>query len=105
MEDKVTYNFKFYYDMYNSLMLRGVAQLGSAAGLGPVGRRFESYHPEICACSSVGLECIATNDEVGGSNPSRRVIMLLFYYGGRSSVVEPWFVVPVVVGSIPIVHP
>ncbi len=26
---------------------RGVAQLGSAAGLGPVGRRFESYHPEI----------------------------------------------------------
>ena len=74
MEDKVTYNFKFNYDMYNSLMFRGVAQLGSAAGLGPVGRRFESYHPEICACSSVGLECIATNDEVGGSNPSRRVI-------------------------------
>ncbi len=26
---------------------RGVAQLGSAAGLGPVGRRFESYHPEL----------------------------------------------------------
>ena len=25
---------------------RGVAQLGSAAGLGPVGRRFESYHPD-----------------------------------------------------------
>ena len=52
---------------------RGVAQLGSAAGLGPVGRRFESYHPEICACSSVGLEYIATNDRVGGSSPSRRV--------------------------------
>ena len=31
--------------------------------------------------------------------------MLLFYYGGRSSVVEPWFVVPVVVGSNPIIHP
>ena len=88
-----------------TLILRGVAQLGSAAGLGPVGRRFESYHPEICACSSAGLECIATNDEVGGSNPSRRVIMLIFYYGGRSSAVEPWFVVPVVVGSNPIVHP
>ncbi len=29
------------------LILRGVAQLGSAAGLGPVGRRFESYHPDI----------------------------------------------------------
>ena len=54
-------------------MLRGVAQLGSAAGLGPVGRRFESYHPESCACSSVGLEYIATNDRVGGSSPSRRV--------------------------------
>ena len=51
----------------------GVAQLGSAAGLGPVGRRFESYHPEICACSSVGLGYIATNDRVGGSSPSRRV--------------------------------
>ena len=88
-----------------TLILRGVAQLGSAAGLGPVGRRFESYHPEICACSSAGLECIATNDEVGGSNPSRRVIMLIFYCGGRSSAVEPWFVVPVVVGSNPIVHP
>ena len=51
---------------------RGVAQLGSAAGLGPVGRRFESYHPEFCACSSVVLEYIATNDGVGGSSPSRR---------------------------------
>ena len=27
-------------------ILRGVAQFGSAAGLGPVGRRFESYHPD-----------------------------------------------------------
>lgn len=25
---------------------RGVAQLGSATGLGPVGRRFESCHPD-----------------------------------------------------------
>ena len=56
-------------------MSRGVAQLGSAAGLGPVGRRFESYHPEFCACSSVGLEYIATNDGVGGSSPSRREII------------------------------
>ena len=83
---------------------RGVAQLGSAAGLGPVGRRFESYHPEICACSSVGLEYIATNDRVGGSSPSRRVWYNVFN-GGCSSVVEPWFVVPVVVGSNPIIHP
>ena len=67
-------------------MSRGVAQLGSAAGLGPVGRRFESYHPEICACSSVGLEYIATNDRVGGSSPSRREYMLKYNYGGCSSV-------------------
>ena len=67
-------------------MFRGVAQLGSAAGLGPVGRRFESYHPEFCACSSVGLEYIATNDGVGGSSPSRREIMLKYDYGGCSSV-------------------
>lgn len=25
--------------------------------------------------------------------------------GGRSSVVEPWFVVPVVAGSSPVAHP
>ena len=29
-----------------TLILRGVAQLGSAAGLGPVGRRFKSYRPD-----------------------------------------------------------
>ena len=29
---------------------------------------------QVCACSSVGLECLATNQEVGGSNPSRRAI-------------------------------
>ena len=65
---------------------RGVAQHGSAAGLGPVGRRFESYHPEFCACSSVGLEYIATNDGVGGSSPSRRDYMIKFTHGGCSSV-------------------
>ncbi len=31
-------------------VLRGVAQLGRAPGLGPGGRRFESYHPDfLCA--------------------------------------------------------
>ncbi len=29
------------------VLVRGVAQLGRAPGLGPGGRRFESYHPDF----------------------------------------------------------
>ena len=32
-------------------MQRGVAQLGSASGLGPGGRRFESCHPDFLSNS------------------------------------------------------
>ena len=39
-----TFNFLF-------LMQRGVAQLGSASGLGPGGRRFESCHPDFLSNS------------------------------------------------------
>ena len=34
--------------------LRGMAQSGSALALGASGRKFESYYPDQCACSSVG---------------------------------------------------
>ena len=33
---------------------RGIAQSGSALALGASGRKFESYYPDQCACSSVG---------------------------------------------------
>ena len=40
-------------EMSQSLMnmQRGVAQLGSASGLGPGGRRFESCHPDFLSNS------------------------------------------------------
>ncbi len=38
--------YKVAYDILD-LLCRDVAQLGSAAALGAVGRRFESYRPDI----------------------------------------------------------
>ena len=37
---------------------RGVAQSGSAPGLGPGGRRFESCRPDLFRCKSLFKVCI-----------------------------------------------
>jgi hypothetical protein len=36
----------FFSVYYVSISVRGVAQSGSASGLGPEGREFESLHPD-----------------------------------------------------------
>ena len=55
------------------LFLRGVAQFGSATGLGPVGRGFKSCHPDhlldTCGPLAQRLEQPAHNRSVLGSTP------------------------------------
>ena len=51
----------------------GYRQVVKASGCDSDMREFDSHYlPHICALSSVGSECNATNVEVGGSNPSGR---------------------------------
>ncbi len=44
--DSDTRRFKSYYPSQFNMAFRGVAQFGSATGLGPVGRGFKSCHPD-----------------------------------------------------------
>ena len=55
---------------YNNKEVRGVAQLGSASGLGPEGRRFESCHPDQPYGSLAQLgERLPYKQDVTGSSP------------------------------------
>ena len=66
--------------MNDGLRLRDVAQFGSASGLGPEGRRFESCHPdhfflkvvdlsEICGSLAQLGERLPYKQDVTGSSP------------------------------------
>ena len=48
---------------------RGVAQPGSASGLGPEGRRFESFRPDHQFLSSLAFAC-QINARVGAPTPT-----------------------------------
>ncbi len=48
---------------------RGVAQFGSASGLGPEGRGFKSCHPDHFAQIAQSVEQGTENPRVGGSIP------------------------------------
>ena len=50
-------------------IFRGVAQPGSASGLGPEGRRFESCHPDQHSDIAQLVEQAAVNRWVPGSSP------------------------------------
>ena len=58
-------------EMSQSLMnmQRGVAQLGSASGLGPGGRRFESCHPDFCLTLQRKRDVKCGNSSVGRARP------------------------------------
>ena len=59
---------------------RGVAQLASASGLGPEGRKFESFHPdkEEVDYKKVGLFFVRQASHPGQALPSRYIISLQF---------------------------
>ena len=50
-------------------MQRGVAQLGSASGLGPGGRRFESCRPDFCLTLQRKRDVKCGNSSVGRARP------------------------------------
>ena len=97
------------------MKIRGVAQSGSAPGLGPGGREFESRRPDqISARSSIGwsigllsrglqVRFLPGAPALFFNFPLRR--RMKFFMVVVAQLVEPRIVVPVVVGSSPISHP
>ncbi len=77
---------------------RDVAQLGSASGLGPEGRRFESCHPDHNFGSLAQLgERLPYKQDVTGSSPVTPTI-----HAGVAQLVEQLICNQQVAGSSPI---
>ena len=64
------------------MVCRGLAQFGSALGLGPRGRGFKSLNPDQfkCICAGVAqlVEQLICNQQVAGSSPIASSIFLIF---------------------------
>eukprot|EP01016_Furgasonia_blochmanni_P008554 TRINITY_DN13489_c0_g1_i1.p2 TRINITY_DN13489_c0_g1~~TRINITY_DN13489_c0_g1_i1.p2 ORF type:complete len:236 (-),score=-51.89 TRINITY_DN13489_c0_g1_i1:129-836(-) len=106
---------------------RSIAQPGSAPGLGPGGRRFESYcsdhlkeyfkigevshdkHHRLSACSSVGqsIRLLSGWSQVRilSGAPFGSLVRRTYLMVDVAQLVEPWIVIPVVAGSNPVIHP
>ena len=85
--------------MVNSYSSRGVAQPGSATGLGPVGRRFESFHPDhykYWIVSSDG-RASALHAECRQFDP-----VTIHQIGGIAQLGERLICIQEVIGSIPV---
>ena len=84
----------------DKLLYRGVAQFGSATGLGPVGRGFKSCHPDhlpnIWAISSVGQSIRLITGRSGVQVPDGPP-----KYAQIAQLVEQGTENPRVLGSIP----
>ena len=70
--------------------IRGIAQSGSASGLGPEGRRFESFYPDhllytLSGCSSVVEHRLAKARVVSSNLITRSILMLERCPSGRWS--------------------
>ena len=83
-------------------MRRGVAQLGSATGLGPVGRGFKSCHPDhFRAISSVGQSVRLITGRSGVQVPDGPPISKCCKFAQIAQLVEQGTENPCVLGSIP----
>ena len=83
---------------------RDVAQFGSASGLGPEGRRFESCHPDHEIYGSLAQlgERLPYKQDVTGSSPVTPTILKTKYYAGVAQLVEQLICNQQVAGSSPI---
>ena len=84
------------------ITFRGVAQLGSATGLGPVGRGFKSCHPDhFRAISSVGQSVRLITGRSGVQVPDGPPISKCCKFAQIAQLVEQRTENPRVLGSIP----
>ncbi len=80
---------------FGRAILREVAQLGRALGLGPRGRRFESCLPDhiiFGALAQLGERLLCTQ-EVSGSIPlgsTNRIFIVNFHYGGVAQLARAY---------------
>ncbi len=69
------------------MICRGLAQFGSALGLGPRGRGFKSLNPDQfkCICAGVAqlVEQLICNQQVAGSSPIASSIFLILRKSSR----------------------
>ena len=115
------------FESRHSPQFRSIAQPGSAPGLGPGGRRFESYcsdhlkeyfkigevshdkHHRLSACSSVGqsIRLLSGWSQVRilSGAPFGSLVHRTYLMVDVAQLVEPWIVIPVVAGSNPVIHP